>query len=155
MPGPGANPGTLSLDSGLDGEIPTAGRAAVRYFTPAALRAAIASGTITIATVNQAAAAVLTEMDRFGLLGPKPAPSAQMRSAAAPATGARVISRTAADAATLLKDSGHALPLSPAALGSLALIGPGADQVIGTGPPAGGTGVGAAAQPPGALQVLR
>jgi beta-glucosidase len=42
-----------------------------------------------------------------------------------------------------LRDSGHALPLSPSALSSLALIGPGADQVIGTSP-ADGTGAGAA-----------
>jgi hypothetical protein len=65
----------------------------------------------------------------------------------------RVISRTAADAATLLQNSGHALPLTPAALSSLALIGPGADQVIGTGP-SDGSGAGTA-QPPGTLQVLR
>ena len=150
LAGPGANPGTLSLDSGLDGEVPAAGRAAARYFTPAALRAAIASKTVTTATVNQAVAAVLTEMDRFGLLGPQPA----HRPAAEPvAVGERVISRTAADAATLLQNSGHALPLTPAALSSLALIGPGADQVIGTGP-AGDTGAGTAS-PPGALQVLR
>jgi beta-glucosidase len=150
LAGPGANPGTLSLDSGLDGEI-TAGRSAGRYFAPAALRAAIASKTITTGTVNQAVAAVLTEMDRFGLLGPQPAHQA----AAEPRTAdARVISRTAADAGTLLKDSGHALPLAPAALGSLALIGPGADQVIGSGP-AAGNGPGTAAQPAGTLQVLR
>src|SRR5437763_1824868 len=31
LAGPGANPGTLSLDSGLDGEIPAAGRSAARY----------------------------------------------------------------------------------------------------------------------------
>ena len=150
LAGPGANPGTLSLDSGLDGEVPATGPAAARYFTPAALHAAIVSKTITTATVNQAAAVVLTEMDRFGLLGPQPA----HRTAAEPvAADDRVISRTAADAATLLQNSGHALPLTQAALSSLALIGPGADQVIGTGP-ADGSGAGTA-QPPGTLQVLR
>ena len=150
LAGPGANPGTLSLDSGLDGEVPATGPAAARYFTPAALHAAIVSKTITTATVNQAAAVVLTEMDRFGLLGPQPA----HHTAAEPvAADDRVISRTAADAATLLQNSGHALPLTPAALTSLALIGPGADQVIGTGP-SDGSGAGTA-QPPGTLQVLR
>jgi beta-glucosidase len=147
LAGPGANPGTLSLDSGLDGEVPAAGRTAVRYFTPAALHAAIASRTITTATVNQAVAVVLTEMDRFGLLGPQPA----HRTAAEPVAGERVISRTAADGATLLRNTAHALPLTPAALSSLALIGPGADQVIGTGPEGGGT----ITRPPGALQALR
>ena len=150
LAGPGANPGTLSLDSGLDGEVPATGPAAARYFTPGALHAAIVSKTITTATVNQAAAVVLTEMDRFGLLGPQPA----HHTAAEPvAADDRVISRTAADAATLLQNSGHALPLTPAALSSLALIGPGADQVIGTGP-SDGSGAGTA-QPPGTLQVLR
>jgi beta-glucosidase len=151
LAGAGANPGTLSLDSGLDGEIPAAGPAAARYFTPAALRAALASGTITAVTVSQAAAAVLTEMDRFGLLGPQPA----HRAAAEPvAADERVVSRTATDAATLLKNSGHALPLPPAALGSLALIGPGAAQVIGADA-AGGNGAGIATRRPGTLQVLR
>jgi beta-glucosidase len=150
LAGPGANPGTLSLDSGLDGEVPATSPAAARYFTPAALQAAIVSKTITTATVNQAVAVVLTEMDRFGLLGPQPA----HHTAAEPiAADDRVISRTAADAATLLQNSGHALPLTPAALSSLALIGPGADQVIGTGP-SDGSGAGTA-QPPGSLQVLR
>jgi beta-glucosidase len=159
LAGPGATPGTLSLGSGLDGEIPAADRTAIRYFTPAALRAAIASKTITTATVNEAVATVLTEMARFGLLGPRTAQRAAAKRAAAKpaadpaAADARVLSRTAADAATLLKNAGHVLPLSPAALGSLALIGPGASQVIGTGP-ASGTGA-AAAPPPGTLQVLR
>lgn len=151
LAGPGANPGTLSLDSGVDGEIPASGRPAARYFTPAALRAAIASKTITVATVNQAAATVLTEMDRFGLLGPQPA----HRATAAPAAAdERIVSRTATDAATLLKNSGNALPLGPAALSSLALIGPGADQVIGAGVP-GGNGTGITASGPGPLQALR
>jgi beta-glucosidase len=151
LAGPGANPGTPSLGSGLDGEVLAAGRAGARYFTPAALHAAIASKTITTATVNQAVAVVLTEMDRFGLLGPQPA----HRPAAEPAAaGERVISRTAADAATLLQNSGHALPLTPAALSSLALIGPGADQVIGTGPAADGSAAGSIS-PPATLQVLR
>ena len=104
LAGPGANPGTLSIDSGLDGEVPAAGRAAARYFTPAALRAAIAGKTVSIATVNQAVAAVLTAMDRFGLLGPQPVHRAPAEPAAA---DERVISRTAADAATLLKNSGQ------------------------------------------------
>ena len=150
LAGPGANPGTLSLDSGLDGEVPAAGRAAARYFTPAALHAAIATKTITTATVNQAVAVVLTEMDRFGLLGPQPAHAAAAEPAAA---DERVLSRTATDAATLLRNSGHALPLTPAALSSLALIGPGANQVIGTGPAGGAEGP--VSQPPGTLQVLR
>ena len=144
---PGANPGTLSLDSGLDGEIP----GAARYFSPAAVRAALASGTISVATVNQAVGTVLAEMNRFGLLGPAPARPAPPAPAAA---DERAVARTAQDAATLLKNTGHALPLGPAAMSSLALIGPGAAQVAGGGPGEGnGTGTGSAQ--PGALQALR
>jgi beta-glucosidase len=151
LAGPGANPGTLSLDSGLDGEVPAAGRVPAGYFTPAALRAAIAGKAISARTVNQAVTEVLAEMNRFGLLRPQPA----HRAPAEPVgDDERVISRTAADAATLLKNAGHALPLSTAAQSSLALIGPGAYQVVGADA-AGGNGGGVASRQPGTLQALR
>jgi beta-glucosidase len=86
-------------------------------------------------------------MDRFGLLSPTP----QHRIPPAPVSAdERVVARTAQDAATLLKNSPHALPLSPAALTSLAVIGPGATQAIAAGPE---TGI--ASRQPGALGVLR
>jgi beta-glucosidase len=146
----GANPGMVSLDSGLDGEIPGPGSAA-RHFTPAAVRAALANGTIGMATINQAAGAVLAEMDRFGLLG-----RAQKQHAVPEPVAAdeRVVARTAQDAATLLKNTGRALPLSGAELGSLALIGPGAAQVI-AADPEGGNGTGIPGRRPGTLQALR
>ena len=146
----GANPGTVSLDSGLDGEIPGAGLAG-RYFTPAAVRAAVASGTVGMATINQAAGAVLAEMDRFGLLGRSPRHKAGREPVAA---DEQVVARTAQDAATLLKNAGHVLPLSATELGSLALIGPGAAQVV-AADPAGGNGPGIPSRRPGTLQVLR
>jgi len=145
----GANPGTTSLGAGLDGEIPGAGRAG--YLTPAAVRAALANGTIGLATINQAAGAVLAEMDRFGMLGRVAGRGTAPQSAGA---DERVVARTAQDAATLLKDVGGTLPLSAHELGSLALIGPGAAQVIGAGP-AGGNGAGMPSWHPGTLQVLR
>jgi beta-glucosidase len=148
--GQGANPGTVSLDSGLDGEITGTGRAA-GYFTPAAIRAAVASGTVGQATIDQAAGAILAEMDRFGLLGRSP----KHRAAREP-VGAdeQIVTRTAQDAATLLKNAGHVLPLTATELGSLALIGPGAAQVAGADP-AGGNGPGIPGRRPGTLQVLR
>jgi beta-glucosidase len=153
--GRGANPGMVSLNSGLDGEIPGPGRAG-RHFTPAAVRAALANGTIAMATINQAAGAVLAEMDRFGLLGR----AQKQRATPEPvAADERVVARTAQDAATLLKNTGlkntgRVLPLSGAELGSLALIGPGAAQVI-AADPEGGNGTGIPGRRPGTLQALR
>ena len=145
----GANPPIVSLDSGLDGAI--SGARAAGYFTPAAVRAAVANGTIGLAAIDQAAGAVLTEMDRFGMLGRASGHKAPREPAAA---GEQVVERTAQDAATLLKDAGRALPLAAGTLGSLALIGPGAQQVIGAGPE-GGNGTGIPSLRPGTLRVLR
>jgi beta-glucosidase len=145
----GANPPVVSFDSGLDGGI--SGARAGAYLTPAAVRAAVASGTIGVATINQAAGAVLAEMDRFGMLGRASRHKARPEPAAA---GERVVERTAQDAATLLKNAGRVLPLTAGELGSLALIGPGAQQVIGAGP-GGGNGTGSPSLHPGTLRVLR
>jgi beta-glucosidase len=149
LAGQDADPGTVSLDSGLDGEIAGPGHVA-RYFTPAAIRAAIASGTVGLATINQAAGAVLAEMDRFGLLGrsPKHRPSREPVGA-----DEQIVARTAQDAATLLKNAGHVLPLTATELGSLAVIGPGAAQAVAAGP-ASGNGPSIPSQHPGTLQVL-
>ncbi len=101
-------------------------------FSPRAIRAAIADGSVSRATINQAVGAILAEMDRFGLLG-----TAGRASSVIPVTADEgVAARTAQDAATLLKNSRHALPLSARDLSSLALIGPGADQIIADGQPA-------------------
>jgi beta-glucosidase len=114
------------------------------------VRAAVAGGTVSMATINQAVGAVLAQMDRFGLLGRTARRSALREPMAA---DQQVLERTAEDAATLLKNNG-ALPLSDAQLGSLALIGPGAAQVIGADPD-GGNGVGIPSLRPGTVQALR
>jgi beta-glucosidase len=122
----GANPSTLSLNSGLDQEM-GAGRG---YFSPAAIRAAVANGSLRMATLDRAVGTVLAEMDRFGLLG------RGHRSGAGPvpvAAGEQVVRRTAQDAATLLKNDGHALPLTGLDLSSLALIGANAGQDVAGG----------------------
>lgn len=115
-------------------------------FSPRAIRAAIADGSVSRTTINQAVGAILAEMDRFGLLGT----AGRATSVVPAAADEGVAARTAQDAATLLKNSRHALPLSARDLTSLALIGPGADQVIADGQPAQSF---AHLAPPGASQV--
>ncbi|HEY5987450.1 MAG TPA: glycoside hydrolase family 3 N-terminal domain-containing protein, partial [Streptosporangiaceae bacterium] len=124
----GANPATQSLNSGLDTGMTGPVGAGGGFFRPRAIRAAIADGSLSLATVNRAAGAVLAEMDRFGLLG-------TARGASDVPVGAdeAVAARTAQDAATLLKNNRNALPLTARDLASLALIGPGAGQIIADG----------------------
>jgi beta-glucosidase len=96
---------------------------------PETMREALQDGSVTQATITAAARRVLYEMDRFGYLDGK-----QKHSVTAQAidANAAVIQKTAEDAAVLLKNDG-ALPLTSADLGSLALIGPGAQQVASIG----------------------
>jgi len=95
------------------------------------LRDALKSGAVTEATVTAAARRVLYEMDRFGYLDGKQKHSVTPQVIQA---NAAVIRKTAEDAAVLLKNEGGILPLNPAALDGVALIGPTAGQVdaIGT-----------------------
>jgi beta-glucosidase len=66
----------------------------------------------------------------------------------------QVVQQTAQDAATLLKNDSSALPLSPADLSSLALIGPGAGQTIAVGQ-AGENAAGIVSRQTGTYQVLQ
>jgi len=152
----GAASPTLSLNSGLDTELPGNGGVLPQSFSVAALSAAIANGSVRVATINQAVGRILVEMNRFGLLGTASPQSAAVKSAQ-PAitkranTDEQVTLQTAQDAATLLKNAGHALPLRRAELSSLALIGPGAAQAIG----AGASGGGAASQQASTYRMLQ
>jgi beta-glucosidase len=93
---------------------------------PLTIAEALKSGAVSEATVTRAAAHVLVEMDRFGLLDGrlKHALSAQSIEA-----NARIIEKSGEEAAVLLKDEGGALPLKAADLNSIVLIGPSAGQV--------------------------
>ena len=93
------------------------------------MRDALKDGSVTEATVTAAARRVLYQIDRFGYLDGKQKHSITPQDLEA---NAAVIRKTAADAAVLLKND-HALPLKPADLDSLALIGPGAGQVAAIG----------------------
>jgi len=88
------------------------------------------SGELKEETITRAAGRVLEQMDKFGYLDHPPDhqihPHAQQENA-------RIIQKTAEDAAVLLKNDGGILPLKAADLASLAMIGPGAGQVVAIG----------------------
>ena len=96
---------------------------------PKTMHDALQDGTVTEATITAAARRVLYEMDRFGYLDGK---QKHTITAHAIEANAAVIQKTAEDAAVLLKNAG-VLPLTSADLQSLALIGPGAQQVTSIG----------------------
>jgi len=88
------------------------------------------SGELKEETITKAAGHVLYEMDKFGYLDHPP--DHQIHEHATEAN-ARIIQKTAEEAAVLLKNAGNALPLKPTDLASLAMIGPGAGQVVAIG----------------------
>jgi beta-glucosidase len=93
------------------------------------LSSALSEGVVTTAMIDRAAQRVLRQMDRFGYLDGSRAERIKTPSGLNPAD---VILRTAEDAAVLLKNEGGALPLSGKS-GAIALIGPGAAQVVAIG----------------------
>src|SRR5580765_585470 len=88
------------------------------------------SGELKEETITRAAGRVLEQMDKFGYLDHPPDhqihPHAEQENA-------RIIQKTAEDAAVLLKNGGGILPLKSADLASLAMIGPAAGQVVAIG----------------------
>jgi beta-glucosidase len=93
---------------------------------PLTIAEALRSGTISEAAVTRAAGHVLYEMERFGYLDGRSKHSVTAQSIEA---NARIIERTGEAAAVLLKNADAALPLNPADLESLVLIGPTAGQI--------------------------
>ncbi|KQT32967.1 glycoside hydrolase [Sphingomonas sp. Leaf412] len=91
----------------------------------------IAAGTLDEAAITRAAGRVLSAYERFGYLDTPPSHAIKPRDVAA---NAAIIRRTAGDAAVLLKNEGGILPLRRADLAALAMIGPGAGQVVAVGP---------------------
>ena len=88
------------------------------------------SGALKEETITKAAGHVLYEMDKFGYLDHPPTHQIQPHATEA---NARIIEKTAEDAAVLLKNERNILPLKAADLASLAMIGPGAGQVVAIG----------------------
>ena len=78
-------------------------------------------------TITRAAGRVLQQMEKFGYLDGK------IKLEVTPSDNtedAKIIEKTAIDAAVLLKNEGGALPLKAKDLTSLAMIGPGAGQLL-------------------------
>ena len=88
------------------------------------------SGQLTEATITRAAGYVLYEINKFGYLDHPPSHQIQPHDTEA---NAKIIEKTGEDAAVLLKNEGNILPLKSSALASLAMIGPGAGQVVAIG----------------------
>ena len=88
------------------------------------------SGELKEETITRAAGRVLYEMDKFGYLDHPPDHQIHPH---AEEENARIIQKTAEDAAVLLKNDRGILPLKSADLASLAMIGPGAGQVVAIG----------------------
>ncbi len=97
---------------------------------PKVMRDALSDGSVSEATITQAARRVLYEMDRFGYLDGKQKHNVTPQDFGA---NAAIIEKTAEDAAVLLKNDDHILPLKADALADVALIGPTAGQVAAIG----------------------
>ena len=93
---------------------------------PKKMAEALRDGTVREDTIDRAAGHVLYEMVRFGYLDGL---SKHNITAQSIDENARIIERTGEEAAVLLKNEGHALPLKSSRLDSVVLIGPTAAQV--------------------------
>jgi beta-glucosidase len=94
------------------------------------LKKLVAAGVVSEETITRAAGRVLLQMDRFGYLDGK------IKLEVTPSDNTeniKIVEQTAIDAAVLLKNQGGTLPLKPADLESLAMIGPGAGQTVAVG----------------------
>jgi len=88
------------------------------------------SGELKEETITKAAGHVLYEINKFGYIDHPPSHQIQPH---ATEENARIIEKTGEDAAVLLKNEGNILPLKSSDLASLAMIGPGAGQVVAIG----------------------
>lgn len=93
------------------------------------LRAALESGQVPESTIDASLRRILGQLERFGYLDRPPSHAVVPERSG---EHAPILRRTAEDAAVLLKNE-HGLPLEPADLESLALIGPGAGQLMAIG----------------------
>jgi len=94
------------------------------------LKGLVTQGVVSEETITRAAARVLLQMEKFGYLDGRPTVEI---TPATIAEEAPVLEKTSEDSAVLLKNDGGALPLKIADLNNLALIGPGAGQVVAVG----------------------
>jgi beta-glucosidase len=137
-PPPKKKPDTSILEGFLGGDLPeepplkpfdassfgTAKDPRVNFWT------LLESGALKEETITKAAGHVLYELAKFGYLAHPPTHQIQPHATEA---NALIIEKTAEDAAVLLKNEGNILPLKASDLASLAMIGPGAGQVVAIG----------------------
>lgn len=97
---------------------------------PKKMPEALKDGTVNEAAITRAAGRVLYEIVHFGYLDDQ---SKHEVTAQAIEDNARIIEKTGEDAAVLLKNEDHLLPLKADQLGSVVLIGPTAGQVDSVG----------------------
>ncbi|MGD0127981.1 MAG: glycoside hydrolase family 3 C-terminal domain-containing protein [Terriglobia bacterium] len=112
---------------------------------------ALKDGTVTEAAITRAAGHVLYEIARFGYLDGQSKHEVTPQSIDA---NAKIIQKTGEDAAVLLKNEGGILPLEAADLDQVALIGPGARQVMAIGT-SGERSVGLPERQVGPLEAMR
>jgi beta-glucosidase len=129
---PPPNPGNLGMGDLYGGQIPEEfapapddGGDLGASVPPKTIAAALRDGSVSEATVTRAAGRVLLAMDRFGYLDGQ---SKHQVGAQSIEANAKIIERTAEEAAVLLKNDG-VLPLKTEDLDSVVLIGPTAGQV--------------------------
>ena len=91
---------------------------------------AIHSGAVKEDAITRAAGWILLAYDKFGFLDHAPQHAILPHDEVA---NAHIIQKTAEDSAVLLKNEGSVLPLGADSLASLAMIGPGAGQVVSIG----------------------
>ncbi len=94
------------------------------------LKKLVAAGVVSEDTITHATGRVLLQMDRFGYLDGK------IKLDVSPSDNSadvKILEQTAIDSAVLLKNEEQALPLKPADLAALAMIGPSARQVDAVG----------------------
>jgi beta-glucosidase len=107
----------------------------LRGSPPLGMLTALDEGRVSEARITQAAARILRQMERFGLLDGHAhvmQPSrADMQQRAEENTA--IVRQTAEDAAVLLRNEAASLPLTDTDLASLAMIGPGALQTVAVG----------------------
>ena len=124
-------------DAGFGGAVPEEPKPEPFHFNfpkptpPVGMLQAVKTGLVKEDTINQALGRILVQMDKFGFLDGK---SKHAVTGVSPEANAPIVRKTGADAAVLLKNEG-ALPLKPADLESLVLIGPGAGQTMAVGEP--------------------
>lgn len=123
--------GPALSDAGLPEEPPEPpGKSSHVPWPTTDLKRLVAAGVVSEDTITRAAGRVLLQMEKFGYL------DGRNRLEVTPSDhtqDVKIVEKTAIDAAVLLKNENGVLPLKPSDLASLAMIGPGAGQIVAVG----------------------